>query len=71
MKEAAGVSDLEFLAFEDFGRDTDSGGWLSLLRLQDYAEEQPIDSDVLAAVRLPRAEPVLRSPLRPQPAPID
>ncbi len=72
VKEAAGVADLEFLAFEDFGpQETDASGWLSLLRLQDYADEQPIDSDVLAAVRLPRVEPVLRSRLQPQPAPID
>jgi hypothetical protein len=69
VKEAAGVADLEFLAFEDFGpAETDAGGWLSLLRLQDYAEETPIDSDVLAAVRLPRAEPVLRSRAWSQPA---
>jgi hypothetical protein len=62
VKEAAGVADLEFLAFEDFGpEDAGRGGWLSLLRLQDYADESPIDTDVLAAVRLPRAEPVLRS----------
>ena len=72
VKEAAGVSDLEFLAFEDFGpQGAETGGWLSLLRLQDYADESPIDSDVLAAVRLPRAEPVLRARQQPQPAPID
>ena len=71
VKEAAGVADLEFLAFEDFGPDgMNAGGWLSLLRLQDYAEEPPIDSDVLAAVRLPRAEPVLRSRALPQSAPV-
>ncbi|WP_113890420.1 hypothetical protein [Roseiarcus fermentans] len=62
VKETAGVADLEFLAFEDFGADeANEGGWLSLLRLQDYADELPVDSDGLAAVRLPRAEPVLRS----------
>ena len=67
VKEAAGVADLEFLAFEDFGaEDEDGGGWLSVLRLQDYADESPIDSDVLAAVRLPRAEPVLRSRAKPR-----
>lgn len=60
VKEAAGVADLEFLAFEDFGPGESDAGWLSLLRLQDYADESPIDSDVLAALRLPRAEPVLR-----------
>ena len=62
VKEAAGVADLEFLAFEDSGPGrADDGGWLSLLRLQDYADESPSDSDVLAALRLPRAEPVLGS----------
>ena len=72
VKEAAGVADLEFLAFEDFGpEEAETGGWLSLLRLQDYADEPPIDSDVLAAVRLPRAEPVLRARALPQSAPID
>jgi len=69
VKEAAGVSDLEFLAFEDPGPDEpSSGGWLSLLRLQDYAEEAASDSDVLAALRLPRAEPVLRGRTLPQSA---
>ncbi len=60
VKEAAGVADLEFLAFEDFGPEEADAGRLSLLRLQDYADESPIDSDVLAALRLPLAEPVLR-----------
>ena len=62
VKETAGVADLEFLAFEDFDPEaTDASGRLSPLRLQDYADESPVDSDVLAAVRLMRAEPVLRS----------
>ena len=43
VKEAAGVADLEFLAFEDFGQETENGEWLSLLRLQDYADEQPVE----------------------------
>lgn len=61
VKETAGVADLEFLAFDDFGmNEAGDGGWLSLLRLQDYADELPVGSDGLAAVRLPRAEPVLR-----------
>ena len=69
VKEAAGVADLEFLAFEDSGPpEAEAGGWLSLLRLEDYAEETPIDSDVLAALRLPRAEPVLRARSLPQSA---
>jgi hypothetical protein len=62
VKEGAGVADLEFLAFEEPAADvTDLGAWLSVLRLQDYAEESPSDSDALAALRLPRAAPVLRS----------
>jgi hypothetical protein len=62
VKETAGVADLEFLAFEDSNpNEPDTSGWLSLLRLQDYAEQAPDDSDVLAALRLPRAEPVLRA----------
>jgi len=66
VKETAGVADLEFLAFEDFDpAASDAGGWLSLLHLQDYAVESPVDSDVLAAVRLPRAEPVLRARASP------
>jgi len=69
VKEAAGVADLEFLAFEDSGPEhLDAGGWLSLLRLQDYADGSPNDSDVLAALRLPRAEPVLHSRELPQSA---
>lgn len=69
VKEAAGVADLEFLAFEDPSPEhTDDASWLSLLRLQDYADESPHDSDVLAALRLPRAEPVLHSRALPQSA---
>jgi hypothetical protein len=62
VKETASVPDLEFLAFDDIGPDgVEPGGRFSLLRLQDYAEDAPADADVLAAVRLPRAEPVLRA----------
>jgi hypothetical protein len=62
VKETAGVADLEFLAFEDFDPEaTDASSRLSPLRLQDYADESPVDTDVLAVVRLMRAEPVLRS----------
>ena len=71
VKEAAEVADLEFLAFDDRGPDdADGGRRLSLLRLQDYTEDLPIDPDVMAAVRLTRVEPVLRShtPLQSVPA---
>jgi hypothetical protein len=61
VKEEAEVADLEFLAFDDrAGDDADPGLRLSLLRLQDYVDESTIDSDVIAAVRLARLEPVLR-----------
>ena len=60
VKEAAGVANLEFLAFDDRAMDdAEAAARLSLLRLQDYADDMEIDSDVMAAVRLARAEPVL------------
>src|SRR5271166_2938518 len=64
VKEAAGVADLEFLAFDDRAADDAEGARLSLLRLQDYADDLAIDSDVMAAVRLARAEPVLHQAQR-------
>ena len=65
VKETAGVADLEFLAFDDrVADDAESGARLSLLRLQDYTNDMAIDSDVMAAVRLARAEPVLQHALR-------
>jgi hypothetical protein len=61
VKETADVANLEFLAFDDrVAEDAESGARLSLLRLQDYADDT-IDFDVAAAVRLARAEPVLQS----------
>ena len=61
VKEEAEVADLEFLAFDDrAGADADPSLRLSLLRLQDYIDESTIDSDVIAAVRLARLEPVLQ-----------
>jgi hypothetical protein len=65
VKETAGVADLEFLAFDDrTADDAEDGARLSLLRLQDYMDDMAIDSDVMAAVRLARAEPVLQQALR-------
>jgi hypothetical protein len=65
VKETAGVDDLEFLAFDDGAADDpEDGARLSLLRLQDYMDDMAIDSDVMAAVRLARAEPVLQHALR-------
>ena len=65
VKETAGIADLEFLAFDDRARgDAEDGARLSLLRLQDYTDDTAIDSDVMAAVRLARAEPVLHQAQR-------
>jgi hypothetical protein len=70
VKEAADVANLEFLAFDDRAADdAEAGARLSLLRLQDYAEDMEVDSDVMAAIRLARAEPVLpRAPQESLPA---
>jgi len=70
VKEAAGVPDLKFLTFDDWGRaDAKGGGRLSLLRLQDYAQDARADSDVMAAVRLTRIEPLPQTNPVPQSAP--
>jgi hypothetical protein len=45
------------------------GGRLSLLRLQDYAQDALANPDVTAAVRLMRVEPVLSANSMPQSAP--
>lgn len=58
VKEAAGVTDLKFLIFDDWSSNSARGGTrLSLLRLQDYAEDARANSDVMAAVRLTRIQP--------------
>jgi hypothetical protein len=62
VKEAGGVPDLKFLMFDDWSSNEAGGrGRLSLLRLQDYAEDARANSDVMAAVRLTRIQP-LRQP---------
>ena len=68
VKEAAGVTDLKFLMFDDWSS-AEAGGRLSLLRLQDYAQDARVNSDVMAAVRLTRIQPVLRATSIPQSAP--
>jgi hypothetical protein len=69
VKEAIGVPDLEFLTFESStSNEPREGRSLSLLRLQDYADEAHADSDVMAAVRLTRLEPALRAHPIPQSA---
>jgi hypothetical protein len=62
VKEAAGVTDLKFLMFDDCSStDAGSGGRLSLLRLHDYAQDARANSDVMAAVRLTRLQPQARA----------
>ena len=70
VKEAAGVTDLKFLMFDEWtSTDARGGGRLSLLRLQDYAQDAPANSDVMAAVRLTRMQPQLQTSSIPQSAP--
>jgi hypothetical protein len=59
VKEAGGVTDLKFLMFDDWtSNDAKGGARLSLLRLQDYAADARANSDVMAAVRLTRLQPL-------------
>jgi hypothetical protein len=59
VKEAAGVADLKFLMFDDWSPgEARGGGRLSLLRLQDYVADARANSDVMAAVRLTRVQPL-------------
>jgi hypothetical protein len=59
VKEAGGVTNLKFLMFDDWtSNDAKGGARLSLLRLQDYAADARANSDVMAAVRLTRLQPL-------------
>jgi hypothetical protein len=59
VKEAGGVADLKFLMFDDLSSNEAKGGpRLSLLRLQDYADDARANSDVMAAVQLTRVQPL-------------
>jgi hypothetical protein len=70
VKEAGGVTDLKFLMFDDWSsNEARGGGRLSLLRLQDYAEDARANSDVMAAVRLTRIQPSRQARSIPQTAP--
>jgi hypothetical protein len=70
VKEAGGVTDLKFLMFDDWSsNDAWGGARLSLLRLQDYAEDARASSDVMAAVRLTRIQPFRQARSVPQTAP--
>ena len=69
VKEAGGVADLRFLMFDDWSSaDSRRGAPLSLLRLQDYADEGRANSDVMAAVRLTRVQPYRQARSIPQTA---
>ena len=69
VKEAGGVPDLRFLMFDEWSaNEARRGAPLSLLRLQDYASDARADSDVMAAVRLTRAQPYRQAPSLPQTA---
>ena len=65
VKEAGGVADLKFLMFDD-SNEAKGGPRLSLLRLQDYAEDARANSDVMAAVQVDAASSPLvrRAPSR-------
>ena len=72
VKEAGGVPDLKFLMFDDLSSNEAKGrAPLSLLRLQDYAEDARANSDVMAAVRLSRIQPSRQARSIPQSAPAE
>ena len=69
VKEAGGVADLKFLMFDDWSsNEARRGAPLSLLRLQDYADDARANSDVMAAVRLTRVQPYRQARSIPQTA---
>ena len=70
VKEAAGVTDLKFLMFDDWS-EAKNGARLSLLRLQDYAQDARANSDVMAAVRLTRIQPSRQPRSIPETAPAE
>ena len=70
VKEAGGVADLKFVMFDDLSASEAGGGRLSLLRLQDYAEDARANSDVMAAVRLTRIQPQRQPRPVPQAEPV-
>jgi hypothetical protein len=72
VKEAGGVADLKFLMFDDWtANEAKNGARLSLLRLQDYAQDARANSDVMAAVRLTRIQPLRQAHSIPQTAPAE
>ena len=72
VKEAGGVADLKFLMFDDLSsNEAKRGPRLSLLRLQDYADDAGANSDVMAAVQLTRIQPSRQARSIPQSAPAE
>lgn len=72
VKEAAGVTDLKFLMFDDWSAsEAKNRARLSLLRLQDYAQDARANSDVMAAVRLTRIQPSRQPRSVPETAPAE
>jgi hypothetical protein len=72
VKEAGGVADLKFLMFDDWSaNEAKNGARLSLLRLQDYAQDARANSDVMAAVRLTRIQPLRQARSMPQTEPAE
>ena len=67
VKEAGSVADLRFLMFDD-PSEAKGGARLSLLRLEDYAEDARANSDVMAAVCLTRIQPSRQAPSIPRSA---
>jgi hypothetical protein len=70
VKEAGGVADFRFLMFDD-SNEANGGPRLSLLRLQDYADDAPANSDVMAAVQLTRVQPSRQARSIPHTAPAE
>lgn len=62
VKEALGISDIEFHTFDDGkGKKFEERG-VSLLRLEEYCTHHMHDPDIQAACALPRMRPALRQP---------
>jgi hypothetical protein len=59
VKEAIGIPDLEFLMFDERSLNEGGGRRLSLLGLEDYAENADANQDLTAAAGSTRVEPVL------------
>ena len=58
VKEVVGVPDLEFLMFDERSSNDGGGRRLSLLGLEDYAENVDASQDIIAAAQSTRVEPV-------------